>query len=129
MNKRVRYAPEYRERAVRLVFDHQGDHESQRATIQSMVVKVGCTLETLRKWVRQAERGQGICVGLSSSDREVVAFLVQRSSKGRGYACNFKVLAVASALPDRCRAPSPLSFHFFCNESLTISDLVSILDR
>jgi len=70
MNKRVRYAPEVRERAVRLVFENQREHGSQWATIQSIASKIGCTPETLRKWVRQSERDQGIREGMSSSDRE-----------------------------------------------------------
>jgi len=70
MNKRVRYAPEVRERAVRLVFEHQQEHGSQWATIQSIAAKIGCTPETLRKWVRRTERDQGIREGMSSSDRE-----------------------------------------------------------
>jgi len=70
MNKRVRYAPEVRERAVRLVFEHQREHGSQWATIQSIASKIGCTPETLRKWVRQSERDQGIREGMSSLDRE-----------------------------------------------------------
>ena len=70
MNKRTRYAPEVRERAVRLVFDHQEEHGSQWATIQSIASKVGCTPETLRKWVRQVERDEGMRSGMSTSDRE-----------------------------------------------------------
>ncbi len=70
MNKRVRYAPEVRERAVRLVFEHQREHGSQWATIESIASKIGCTPETLRKWVRQSEGDQGIREGMSSADRE-----------------------------------------------------------
>ncbi len=70
MNKRTRYSPEVRERAVRLVFEHQGEHESQWAAIGSIASKMGCTAETLRKWVRQAERDLGKRNGLSSSDRD-----------------------------------------------------------
>ena len=70
MNKMKRYSPEVRERAVRLVFEHQGEHESQWAAIESIASKIGCTPETLRKWVRQAETDQGVRGGASSSDRE-----------------------------------------------------------
>ena len=70
MNKSTRYSPEIRERAVRLVFEHQGEHDSQWAAIGSIASKIGCTAETLRKWVRQAERDQGKRSGLSSSDRD-----------------------------------------------------------
>ena len=70
MNKTTRYSPEVRERAVRLVFERQGEHESQWAAIGSIASKIGCTPETLRKWVRRAERDQGLREGLTSSDRE-----------------------------------------------------------
>jgi transposase len=72
MNKSKRYSPEVRERAVRMVFEHQGEHESQWAAMSSISSKIGCTAETLRKWVRQAERDQGIRGGLSSTDRDRV---------------------------------------------------------
>ena len=70
MNKQIRYSPEVRERAVRLVFDHQGEHESQWAALQSIASKIGCTPETLRKWVRQAETDRGKRAGPSTSDKE-----------------------------------------------------------
>src|SRR5215212_4382519 len=53
------YSPEVRARAVRMVFDHQGEHASQAAAISSIAAKIGCAPETLRHWVRQAERDQG----------------------------------------------------------------------
>ena len=70
MSTASRYSPEVRERAVRLVFEHQGEHESQWAAIGSIAGKLGCTPETLRRWVRQAEGDQGRRAGLSSSERE-----------------------------------------------------------
>ncbi len=70
MNKSTRYAPEVRERAVRLVFEHQGEYASQWAALSSIASKIGCTPETLRQWVRRAERDQGLRSGMTSSDRE-----------------------------------------------------------
>jgi transposase-like protein len=70
MNKTTRYSPEVRERAVRMVFEHQAEYDSQWAALNSIAAKIGCTAETLRKWVRQAERDQGLRDGLTSSDRE-----------------------------------------------------------
>ena len=70
MNKRTRYSPEVRERAVRLVFEQESKHESQWAAIGSVAAKIGCTAETLRRWVRQAERDQGRREGMTSNDRE-----------------------------------------------------------
>ena len=70
MNKSTRYSPEVRERAVRLVFENQGEHDSQWAAIGSIAGKIGCTAETLRKWVRQAERDQGRRAGVTSMERD-----------------------------------------------------------
>lgn len=70
MNKSTRYSPEVRERAVRLVLEHQGEHGSQWKAIQSIAAKIGCSAEGLRRWVRQAERDQGLREGLTTSDRE-----------------------------------------------------------
>ena len=70
MNTNKRYSPEVRERAVRMVFEHQGEHDSQWAAMASIAAKIGCTPETLRKWVRQAERDQGLREGLTTSERE-----------------------------------------------------------
>jgi len=70
MNRATRYSPEIRERAVRMVFEHQAEYDSQWAALNSIAWKIGCTAETLRKWVRRAERYQGLREGLTTSDRE-----------------------------------------------------------
>ena len=70
MGRRSKYPAEVKERAVRLVFDQLGQHESQWAAICSIAEKMGFTPETLRKWVRQAERDSGKRDGLTTSERE-----------------------------------------------------------
>jgi transposase-like protein len=60
MNKLTRFPKEVRERAIRMVFEHTEEHRSQWATIQSVAGKIGMSPETLRKWVRRAER-DGAC--------------------------------------------------------------------
>ena len=64
-----RYAPEVRERAVRLVLEHQREHESQWAAMVSVAAKIGCTPETLRTWVRRLEVDEGRRPGLTSDER------------------------------------------------------------
>ena len=70
MSRASRYAPEVRERAVRMVVEHAADHESEWAAMRSIADKFGCTAETLRKWVRQVERDQGRRPGLTSDERQ-----------------------------------------------------------
>lgn len=70
MGKRSRYSAEVRERSVRLVKQGEGDHGSEWAAITSVASKMGCTAETLRKWVRQAERDSGKRAGLTTAERE-----------------------------------------------------------
>jgi transposase len=69
MSTAIRYSRETRERAVRLVLDAESRHESQWAAIRSIAPKIGCTKETLRRWVRQAERDGGKRPGLKSDER------------------------------------------------------------
>src|SRR6266508_4917351 len=70
MSRPSKYAPELRERAVRMVFEHTHEHPSQWATIRSVADKLGCTTEALRRWVRQAERDRGKRPGLTTDERQ-----------------------------------------------------------
>ena len=70
MTRASGFSPEVRERAVRLVVEHEAAHDSQWAAITSIAEKIGCTAETLRKWVRQAERDQGRRPGLTTEERQ-----------------------------------------------------------
>ena len=64
MGRASRYSPEVRERAVRLVLEHEREHDSQWAAIRSIAAKIGCSSETLRHWVRAVERDTGRRPGL-----------------------------------------------------------------
>ena len=69
-NTSKRYPVEMRERAVRMVFEHQDEYDSQWAAISSIATKLGMTPETLRKWVRRAEIDEGQRPGLTTTERE-----------------------------------------------------------
>ena len=75
MSTSKRYSPEVRERAVRLVFEQEGQHESQWAAIGSIAAKIGCTAETLRSWGAQAERDRGTRASATSEERERIKSL------------------------------------------------------
>jgi transposase len=70
-----RFSPEVRRRAVRMVLDHGGDHASQWSAIGSIAAKIGCTAETLRQRVRQAERDQGLRTGSTTAEQERIKAL------------------------------------------------------
>ena len=65
------YSEEVRERAVRLVREQRDAHDTEWAAIRSIAEKIGCTAETLRLWVRQAERDAGKRPGLATDEREL----------------------------------------------------------
>jgi transposase len=70
MTRRARYPQELRERAVRMVLEHQDEHPSQWAAICSIAAKFGVSSETLRKWVRRAETDEGLRPGLTTKERQ-----------------------------------------------------------
>ena len=77
------YSPEVRERAVRMVFEHEGEHASRWAAIASIAGKIGCTPESLRLWVRQAERDAGGRAGPTSAESERVKALERENRELR----------------------------------------------
>lgn len=70
MSRPGRYPTDLRERAVRMVFEHQDEHPSQWSAITSIATKFGISSEALRKWVRRAEVDGGIRPGLTTDERE-----------------------------------------------------------
>ncbi|CAG9185959.1 IS3 family transposase ISAzs24 [Cupriavidus pampae] len=68
MKKSVKFSPEVRERAVRMVSEHRGEHESLWAAVVSIAAKIGCTPQTLLTWVRQHERDSGQREGTTTAE-------------------------------------------------------------
>lgn len=72
MGRPKQFSPEVRERAIRLVREQQKDHPSQWAAIRAIAPKLGCTTETLRRWVRETERDAGERPGPTTAETERV---------------------------------------------------------
>jgi transposase len=83
MSRRIRYSPEVRERAVRMVLEHEREHPSKWQAIVSIATKIGCTPETLRKWVQQVEIDSGRRGGLTSDERTRVKELERENRELR----------------------------------------------
>jgi transposase len=67
---KTHFSPEVRERAVRMLQEHQGEYASQWAAIQSISSKIGCTPETLRRWLRDTEKSSVEQEELTETERE-----------------------------------------------------------
>lgn len=63
-----RYSPEVRTREVRMVFEHWGSYETQAAAIAVIAPKIGCIPQTLREWVKQAEKDSGMPDGVTTDE-------------------------------------------------------------
>jgi transposase-like protein len=72
MKKSVKFSPEVRERAVRLVSECRGDHPSQWAAIESIAAKIGCSAPTLHTWVRRHEIDTGQRPGVTTTEQQRV---------------------------------------------------------
>ena len=65
-----KYSPEVRERAVRIVMDNAGQHESRWAAIVSVSSKIGCAPQTLNEWVKKVEVDTGQRGGVTTEQAE-----------------------------------------------------------
>jgi len=83
MTKRTRFSPEVRERAVRLVQEHRAEYETQWGAIRSIAGKMGCAPETLRLWMRQAERNAGQRPGLTTDAQQRLKVLERENRELR----------------------------------------------
>ena len=70
MKRQKRYSPEFHDRAVRLVQELQKEGHSQWSAMQSISQKLGCTPESIRRWVRRAQRDAGKRPGMTTSEAE-----------------------------------------------------------
>ena len=66
----AKFSTEVRERAVRMVREHRGDHTSQWAAIVSIAAKIGCTAQTLNQWLKKADVDSGRKAGVTTDERE-----------------------------------------------------------
>ena len=75
MKKSVKFSPEVQERAVRMVMEAQGQHDSQWAAMESIAAKIGCTAETLRRWCREEASRRAGPAAQVANDRERLKLL------------------------------------------------------
>jgi transposase-like protein len=83
MKKSLKFSPEVQERAVRMVVEAQGQYDSQWAAIESIAGKIGCTAETLRRWVRRHERDTGQREGLTTAETQRIKELERENRELR----------------------------------------------
>ena len=97
MRKSPKFSPEVVERAVRMVFDAKDQYPSQWAAIESIASKIGCTGETLRKWLRQGERNSGVRPGSTTAEQQRIKELEREVREVRELRKTNEILKLASA--------------------------------
>ena len=83
MSKANRYSPEVRERAVRMVLEHEREYPSQWQAICSIAGKIGCSPDSLRAWFRRAQTDAGNLPGTTTEEHERVKTLEKENKELR----------------------------------------------
>jgi len=83
MSKTNRYSPEVRERAVRMVLEHEREYPSQWQAICSIAAKIGCSPDSLKAWLRQMQTDEGKISGTTTDERERIKALEKENKELR----------------------------------------------
>ena len=78
-----KFSPEVRTRAVRLVPDHESEHNSRWAAVTSIAAKIGCTAQTLHEWAKKADRDSGRTPGIPTDVAEKLKALERENRELR----------------------------------------------
>lgn len=100
MNKTLKFSPEVRERAVRMVQEHRSEYPSLWVAVESIAPKIGCAPQKLLEWVKRQQVDAGSREGLTSSERER---LQQRERENRELRRANDILKTASAFLSKLR--------------------------
>ncbi len=115
MTRASKFSQEVQERAVRMVSEHAAEYASQWASIESIAAKIGCTAETLRRWIRQGDRDAGMRPGLTTAEGVRIKALERENRelrqaneilrKASAYFAQARNYGDTLLIPHRCRKP------------------------